>query len=135
MSDVKIELMNESKARELLGDIILEDDRLYDKFHNIIITPYYRSNENHVKIDLELTSDQFRALAWWMDHKWIKYNDEDQNLIRSIGFKDHEVPLVIDLARRQQLPIKALIKQSIRMYQSQIEPIPDLGLGGCMGND
>ena len=64
--------MNEQKAREILGDLVQEDNSIYDFDAYINWVPGTRLTiDNTGELDsnfLNLTPDLLRALAWWIEN-------------------------------------------------------------------
>lgn len=54
--------MDEKKAREILGDTIQKDGRLYCLGH---YTAWGLGDED-VTLDCSFTADELEAIAWWM---------------------------------------------------------------------
>lgn len=68
-----------------------------------------------------------------MNEDIIKQEDKVMNdpanpafLLQLIGFDDNQVKTIEAFARRRELSVLALIRQSIRYYQASTEPV-DLG--------
>lgn len=57
----------------------------------------------------------------------------DKILIDEFGFKEREVDIIVDLAAKQGVSIPKLIILALRLYQHEVDPIPEIQKIGCMG--
>ncbi|MBV2128176.1 hypothetical protein [Arsukibacterium indicum] len=59
-------VMDEARAREILGDAITPDGRI------VLVSDWYEFNDNHkppLIIEGELSLEQLEAITWWMRNK------------------------------------------------------------------
>ncbi len=54
--------MNETRAREILGDTVQPDYSLYCLGHYTHWTP----GDKDATLDCQFTADELEAIAWWM---------------------------------------------------------------------
>lgn len=66
--------MDESKAREILGDAVCVDGRLGG------LNPYIWTDcrDGRVCLDAKFTVDQLEAVVWWMRNQPIPEHDPDE---------------------------------------------------------
>ena len=57
-------------AREILGDDIQEDNRLYNRGRYLYWTSSYDGNT--ATLDDAFTADELEAIAWWMRNMKVK---------------------------------------------------------------
>lgn len=62
----------------------------------------------------------------------IIVNDKDKLL--AFGLNESEADTVLRLAKDKGLNATQLVRQALRLYQSTVEPVPDLGPGRCMSD-
>lgn len=60
--------MNEEQARQILGDTIQPDNRLYSLGHYI----YWDKEDSKVCLDGNFNAKKLEAIAWWMKNKGAK---------------------------------------------------------------
>lgn len=61
--------MDESKAREILGDWIKADGHLYGLGAYL---SWHSLSANRATLDGDFTADELEAIAWWMKNKGQK---------------------------------------------------------------